>query len=804
MRLFILPRRSFIQVVILAVLIMPGMTAAQKPVNQDSLQATLTFTELLVKADELNNRIKAHLQQLGDTSELHTFKTAVASLEKGIAESREETDFFLKAYSRDWLIKNLQVKWNREETGSQKLLESITRAIQLEENELRTNRETRSTWTTTRNEIINDNLSESLRKPINDLLTILWEEERMLQRKIRIYLGLQQKVTIARSTVSLYQERLKPYLNQDLKSLLKRNETVLWKREYSVDSLHLVSQLHRTYQLSSNDIGEYLVVHSGKLVLTLFLSIFIAWIILSAKHAVVPQPNEATAEAEISQRLHHTGVYIYTFIIILLLIILPNPPPLLTEALLLLFTFPLIVLVIMKAKGTIRLITAGFLVLYWSYKLSNFLIMDNRLTTYVDLFHSAAAAVIFFILFQRKEEFRNQFPELYQLLKGSLIPVLLVLTCLAVILQVTGFSLLARALTNGAINYGYLAPVILISAVIAIDIFRILERTEVLKNSVLAQKYFHLIFSGIKLATIYFLLVTLIRVYSLEPAFLGLLQQIWNFGGQFGQFNITLGGVLEFFLIIIISLLVSGIIQVLLEGEILSRMNLKRGVGMAIGVIARYSIVVLGFLLAVASTGFDLTKISILAGAIGVGIGFGLQNLVSNFMAGLILIFERPFVVNDTIESEQIEGTVQEIGIRASKILTYDGAEVIIPNSSLISNRVSNWTLSSSSRRQIIVVRTAMHANPDDVAKLLTQIASHQEAVLVTPEPVVVFEGQVDQSLQFRLYYWLVSDMLKTRSDINLQIYRELKTMGVELPVQVHAIVPAENSKVNYQSKIKE
>jgi potassium-dependent mechanosensitive channel len=795
MRLSIASRGCFFLIVLLSMLGMPRMVVGQKAVNQDSLQATLTFTELLIKADELNNRSKNHIQQLSDTTELHSFKVAVNAQVQRLTDLKSETDFFLKAYSRDWLIRNLQVKWNREESSSQKLLESITRLIQQEENELRTKREMRATWTTTRNEIIKDNLSESLRKPISELLTNLWEEDRLLQRKIRNYLGQQQQVATARSEVSTYQEMLRPYLNQDFSLLLKRNETVIWKRDYSADSVQLISQLHRTYALSTSDAGDYLKGNAGKLVLTLLLGVFIAWIILSAKKTVTRESSEATDKALMTQPLKHTGIYTYTFIVILLLVMLNNPPPLLTELLLLLFTFPLIVLVIGKAKGAIRFITASFLVLYWSYKLFNFLIIDNRLTSYIDLFHSVAAAIIFVILFKRKQEFRSQFPELYELLKGSLIPVLLVLTCLAVVLQITGFSLLARALTNGAINYGYLAPVILISAVIAIDIFRILARTPVVKNSVLAQQYFHLIYSGIKLTTIYFLFIVLVRGYSLEPAFLGFLQQIWNFGGQFGQFTITLGSVLEFFIIIITAVLISGIIQVLLEGEILARMKLKRGVGMAIGVIARYSIVVLGFLMAVASTGFDLTKISILAGAIGVGIGFGLQNLVANFMAGLILIFERPFVVNDTIESEQIEGTVQEIGIRASKILTYDGAEVIIPNSNLISNRVSNWTLTSSSRRQIIIVRTAMRADPDGITKILIQIASRQENVLVTPEPFVVFEGQVEQSLQFKLYYWLVSEMLKTRSDINLQIYRELKTMGVELPIPVHTI----QSKQDYQ-----
>jgi small-conductance mechanosensitive channel len=209
---------------------------------------------------------------------------------------------------------------------------------------------------------------------------------------------------------------------------------------------------------------------------------------------------------------------------------------------------------------------------------------------------------------------------------------------------------------------------------------------------------------------------------------------------------------------------------------------------MAIGVIVRYTVIFLGFIMAIASSGFDLNKISILAGGLGVGIGFGLQNLVANFIAGLILIFERPIVVGDTIESEQIEGEVKQIGIRSSKILTYDGAEVIIPNSNLINNKLSNWTLSNYSRRQLIIVRTSLKADPEKVLEILNRITRQHENVLATPEPFVLFDGQLEQSLQFKIYYWLISGIFKTRGELNLQIYRELKEIGVELPIPVHEI----------------
>jgi small-conductance mechanosensitive channel len=144
--------------------------------------------------------------------------------------------------------------------------------------------------------------------------------------------------------------------------------------------------------------------------------------------------------------------------------------------------------------------------------------------------------------------------------------------------------------------------------------------------------------------------------------------------------------------------------------------------------------------------------------------------------------------VGDTIESEQIEGEVKQIGIRSSKILTYDGAEVIIPNSNLINNKLSNWTLSNYSRRQLIIVRTSVKADPEKVLEILNRITRQHENILATPEPFVLFDGQLEQSLQFKIYYWLISGIFQTRGELNLQIYRELKGIGVELPIPVQEI----------------
>jgi potassium efflux system protein len=283
--------------------------------------------------------------------------------------------------------------------------------------------------------------------------------------------------------------------------------------------------------------------------------------------------------------------------------------------------------------------------------------------------------------------------------------------------------------------------------------------------------------------------------FGLYEFFVGKAINVWNFGGSFGELHVTVGGTMEIVIIIIASFFFSNFIKVLLHEEVLSRFDVPRGVPMAVGVMAKYFAIALGFFLAVATLGFDLTKMSILAGALGVGVGFGLQNLVSNFISGLILIFERPILVGDIIEAEGFEGTVYEIGIRSSKIITYAGAEVVIPNANLISNSVSNWTMTNRRRRFYIEVRTNGKANPSDVLELLSDIAMNQANVLKEPKPFVLFEGQKEQVLIFKLYYWQDGEILMTRSELHTKIYNSLRSLGIELSIPIFEIIqPTHNT----------
>jgi small-conductance mechanosensitive channel len=198
--------------------------------------------------------------------------------------------------------------------------------------------------------------------------------------------------------------------------------------------------------------------------------------------------------------------------------------------------------------------------------------------------------------------------------------------------------------------------------------------------------------------------------------------------------------------------------------------------------IVRYTIIGFGFFLAISVIGVDLGKFGLLAGAMGVGLGFGLRNIIENFVSGLILIFERPIQVDDTIEVGDVMGNVARIGIRSSTIKTFDGSEVIVPNASFITNEVTNWTMSDCQRRLQLPVKVAFGNNPHKVLELLLKVAREHPGVLHSPEPMAIFNGFGDNYLDFTLKYWVSDNILQTKSEVALGVHDIMKKAGIDTP----------------------
>jgi small-conductance mechanosensitive channel len=285
------------------------------------------------------------------------------------------------------------------------------------------------------------------------------------------------------------------------------------------------------------------------------------------------------------------------------------------------------------------------------------------------------------------------------------------------------------------------------------------------------------------LAMIYWVYMTLRMFELFEPAS-GAMRAIFNASLKVGKIEISAGDVLAFILTIWVAFALSRLIRFFLEEEAFPRMRLRRGVGNAIATLLHYIVLLFGFVLALSAAGMDFTRVALFAGAFSVGIGFGLQTVVNNFVSGLILLFERPIQIGDMVEVGTLRGEVRRIGARSSTVRTFDGAEVIIPNANLINEPVVNWTLSDRRRRLDLSVGVAYGTDPEAVLKLLQGVAEENSAVLETPKAEALFLEFGDSSLNFRLRVWIprFEEGFTIRSQLTVAINAALRDAGIHIP----------------------
>ncbi len=253
---------------------------------------------------------------------------------------------------------------------------------------------------------------------------------------------------------------------------------------------------------------------------------------------------------------------------------------------------------------------------------------------------------------------------------------------------------------------------------------------------------------------------------------------------EVGEIKISLSDVLAFTLTIALAFVVSRLIRFFLEEEAFPRMRLRRGVGNAVATLLQYTILLLGFALALSAAGMDFTRVALFAGAFSVGVGFGLQTIVNNFVSGLILLFERPIQIGDMVEISGVLGEVRRIGARLSTIRTMQGAEVIVPNANLISEQVVNWTLSDRRRRVDVEVGVAYGTDPEVVLGLLRDVGTAHPATLEEPAPEALFLGFGDSALNFRLRVWIprMEEIYRISSELSVGINSALRDLGITIP----------------------
>jgi len=222
----------------------------------------------------------------------------------------------------------------------------------------------------------------------------------------------------------------------------------------------------------------------------------------------------------------------------------------------------------------------------------------------------------------------------------------------------------------------------------------------------------------------------------------------------------------------------------LLRTRILRMAGLSSGSQEAIAAITRYVLIAIGAIVVLQVWGLDLSSLTLLASALGVGIGFGFQNIAKDFGSGLVLLFERPVQVGDFVEVDEFMGTVDRIGARSTSVKTLDQVSIIVPNSYFLENQVINWSHENPLSRIALPVGVSYNSDPEQVRKILLQAAEDHPGIVRLPRPQVFFYGFGDSALDFKLMFWIVEPNRQPliKSDLYFKIFALFRKNDIEIP----------------------
>jgi potassium efflux system protein len=353
---------------------------------------------------------------------------------------------------------------------------------------------------------------------------------------------------------------------------------------------------------------------------------------------------------------------------------------------------------------------------------------------------------------------------------------------------VLGYMRLARLLISGIVVGGALALIVsafvlLLGGVVAFALrvwpLRLLRMVQ--HHRAMLERRTHRVL--VWLAVLGWLNRWLDYVGLLQPA-LSCGEAVFAVKLQRGSISISLGDIVAFFVTMWVAFLLSAFIRFALEEDVYPKKGIPRGLSYATSRLLHYVILAIGFVVALGVLGVDLTKVTVLAGAFGVGIGFGLQQVVNNFVCGMILLFERPIHVGDMIEIGDLLGEVRRIGIRASTVHTRQGADIVVPNSQFITANVTNWTLSDQLRRIELPVGVNYSAPPKEVIEVLEGVARANPKVLRDPPPQALFVGFGDSSINFELRAWTdeFQQWRQVLSELAVAVYDAVHEAGMSFP----------------------
>ncbi len=761
---------------------------AQESIPMDSINP---IKKSLIPDYEIkaNNRIQDIKKIIADTVDLSEWKSKVEKIEKDVKRKGQILDSInVNTLSSVRLEKWLR-RWNIFSSNIKDLQTNINNKISLFESLNSELDYSYHLWLKTSLNIKNADISKS----IKDSVAVTKYKFRTLRKQVKdeenLYLTLKYRTNSLLNETVKRQKQIKSARENIVKNLLIAEEPVLWEALNNNYTDTVETNQINIIKETKNNIKTFLTNNHYFIYLTLLVFIFILVLLIliqkSIKKSVSIEDIKTSAISSVKLVLNRPVVISLLLMWLYLSLFFKLPVEIKSIVLIIMLT-PLIIQ-IKESFGRFKLLSLILFLIYYLFVSTKFLfdnlpLLSRLIYLGIDIF--SIAVIVNYI---RQKEYFKQFKGTVGLVK-AIFYIETIIFSTSAIFFIAGNVILATMLLSGAVG-------VIMGGIILYSLYQLLYSLLVLmfegyylKKLNVIKQYSVQIKKSLKKFLGFFMLI---YWFSLSLSGFGIKTEVFTalknaYTHQFtvGSTSFGINNIVAFFLAIYISIWFSRILIIFLKEDVFTRSKTDKGVSSTITLLLRYSIITFGFIFALAAAGIELEKISIVLGALGVGIGFGLQDIFKNLFSGLILAFERPIKEDDIIQIDDLSGTVKDIGFRSSTIRTFDGSDVIVPNGDIVSNRMINWTLSDRKRRLKINVGVAFSSDPELVLQLLKEAALEHPNVEHRMAPIPRFLGYGESTLDFQLLFWITDyDVgFSTGTQVMVNIHKKFKENNVEIP----------------------
>ncbi len=743
--------------------------------------------EVATEAIQLNQRLRTLPERLLSRDALVQIEQRLDELKGTTGERARETELAIQSGALFTDLQQLSIDWQDVSKQVEGVSETLAKQTAAVENELRSLKNDELRWLATNHQIKTQEspppeLVELTNKAVTDVQAAIKVAE---ERRAQI-VTLQQTAATQSAIIATEIEHLKTAMAEAQRGLLERDSPQLWKGQFRSQPEDSAARrlLRGSYREDLARIQTFSRAKRNALIFVAVLTIIIMSLLVRLRSAPLKQAKAVDLQDPASILHRPFSLALLIFLVALMPLLFAAPLSVIGLANLI-AVVPMMTLLrprLSKLSQRMLIVLVASVLLWHVTKLLQAATWIKRdLLALLMLF--LIASFVWFIREARRKEERGS------TLVATATHVGIVLLTVALFANVFGFVRLSDLLTQGTLVSAYrgvaLYTIVVVgSLVIAFALqAKTTQRFAVLLTD--RDRLARRIVFALAVTVILIWIHTALSLFAIRDVVYSALSEALNYQITIGSASFAISNIVAFVLTLFFGYLVASITRAILGEGILPRLKLARGLPNAIATITHYVLLVLIFLLALAAAGVELSKFTILTGALGVGLGFGLQNVVNNFVSGLILLFERPIRVGDLLEIKGVSGEVTKIGFRSSTVHAFDGSDLIIPNAILISEQVTNWTLTGTRRQVFLHIHVAYGNDPTKVRDLLRDTVSKHPEVLPFPKPTALFLGFGDSALNFEVRFWAPRPeaVPELKSDVALSIAAALDEAGIMVPI---------------------